>query len=432
MKPFLIRLEHLQALISPLSAFFLGTILTCCAYSLLTSYLSLSMAQNGVPTSTAGLVLSVYYAGYVFAALSAYHIINKAGHIRAFSSYVSVFSALALMHYYSQNTLIWGILRLLEGYCLGSAMMCLESWLNTRAKNNNRGIIMSLYMITTYLGSSLGQLLLNIPAESSVTIYVTVSILFSIAVVPISLTALPTPDITVYQSMSLVRLYKISPVGVVGCIVSGVFVGCFYILGPIYTAHNNLNVEMTSLFMFFGVLGGMCAQLPIGKLSDRMDRRFVMLWICVVLFLTAPWVQRFIHDGRAAVALSAFILGCGTFVLYPICVSHVNDKIADAERVRASGLLILLQSLGMIGGPILISFCMQHLGTISFVWSYSLVSGAFVLFALHFVTFRPRVNYVNVTPTDPMPTATTHVFHELTHDDSLLDKAKELFQLKKH
>ena len=432
MKPFLIRLEHLQALISPLSAFFLGTILTCCAYALLTSYLSLNMAQNGVPTSVAGLVLSAYYIGYVFAALSAYHTINKAGHIRAFSSYISIFSALALMHYYSQNTIIWGFLRLLEGYCLGSAMMCLESWLNTRANNNNRGTIMSLYMITTYLGSSLGQLLLNIPTTSGVTIYVTVSVLFSIALVPISLTALPTPDISVYQSMSLRRLYKASPVGVVGCAISGIFVGTFYILGPIYTANNGLSVEVTSLFMFFGVVGGMFAQFPIGKLSDCMDRRFVMLLICGALFLTAPWVQHFIHEGHIAIAVSAFILGCGTFVLYPICVSHVNDKIADAERVRASGLLILLQSLGMIGGPILVSFLMQHLGTICFVLAYSFFAGIFVLFALHFVTFRPRVNYLNITPTDPMPTTPTHVFHELTQDDTILDKAKGMFQEKKH
>ena len=109
MKPFLIRLEHLQALISPLSAFFSGHYShLLCAYSLLTSYLSLNMAQNGIPTSVAGLVLSAYYIGYVFAALSAYHTINKAGHIRAFSSYISVFSALALMHYYSQNTIVWG------------------------------------------------------------------------------------------------------------------------------------------------------------------------------------------------------------------------------------------------------------------------------------------------------------------------------------
>ena len=109
---------------------------------------------------------------------------------------------------------------------------------------------MSLYMITTYLGSSLGQFLLNIPTTSGVTIYITVSVLFSIALVPISLTALPTPDISVYQSMSLKRLYKASPVGVIGCAVSGIFVGTFYILGPIYTAHNGLTVETTSLFMF--------------------------------------------------------------------------------------------------------------------------------------------------------------------------------------
>ncbi|MFR1031869.1 MAG: hypothetical protein ACLSE6_04885 [Alphaproteobacteria bacterium] len=125
-------------------------------------------------------------------------------------------------------------MRLFEGYCLGSAMMCLESWLNTRANNDNRGTIMSLYMITTYLGSSLGQLLLNIPTQNGVTIYVTVSVLFSIALVPVSLTALPTPDITVYRSMSLSRLYKVSPEGVVGCVVSGIFVGIFYTLGPIY------------------------------------------------------------------------------------------------------------------------------------------------------------------------------------------------------
>ncbi len=127
-----------------------------------------------------------------------------------------------------------GILRLLEGYCLGSAMMCLESWLNTRANNNNRGTIMSLYMITTYLGSSLGQLLLNIPTTSGVTIYITVSVLFSIALVPISLTALPTPDISVYQSMSLKRLYKASPVGVIGYAPSAVFLSALFIFSGQY------------------------------------------------------------------------------------------------------------------------------------------------------------------------------------------------------
>lgn len=432
MKPLLISLEHLKALISPLTAFFAGTVLTCCAYALLTSVLSLRMAGDGVSTIAAGIVLSMYYAGYVIAALSAYTIINKVGHIRAFSSYVSLFSALVLMHYFSHNPFFWGILRLLEGYCLGSAMMCLESWLNTRANNTNRGTIMSLYMITTYLGSSLGQLLLNIPDPSGVVIYILVSVLFSIALVPISLTALPVPDITVYRSMSLKTLFKVSPVGVTGCAISGILVGIFYTLGPLYATQSGLDIKQTSLFLFFGVIGGMSAQLPIGKLSDRMDRRFVMMWICGILFLCAPWVNLFIQEGLAAITVSAFILGAGTFVMYPICVSHVNDKIADAERVRASGLLILLQSLGMIGGPIIVSFFMQQWGTICFVLTYSISCGFFVIYALRYITFRPKIRYLKVTPTDPMPTTPTQVFQEITQNDSLLQKAKDLFQVKKH
>ena len=310
--------------------------------------------------------------------------------------------------------------------------MCLESWLNTRATNKNRGIIMSLYMITTYLGSSLGQLLLNIPDRSGLIIYALVASLFSVALVPISLTALPSPDITVHKNMSLLKLYQKSPVGVVGCFASGFLVGAFYTLGTIFAKQSELSIEQTSIFMFCGIFGGMLAQLPIGRLSDKMDRRFVLLWTSGFLFLIAPWVHLFMDDGSIAIAAAAGLLGCGTFIMYPICVSHVNDKIADAERVRASGLLILLQSLGMIGGPVLISMLMQHFGDLSFVLAYSVFAGLFILFALHFITFHPRVNYINVTPTDPMPTAPTHVFHELAHNDTLLDKAKELFQIKKH
>lgn len=432
MKPFFISLEHLKTLISPLSAFFAGTVLACCAYSLLTSVLSLRMSGDGVSTIAAGIVLSMYYVGYVIAALSAYGIINRVGHIRAFSSYISLFSALVLIHYFSHSPYLWGILRLTEGYCLGSAMMCLESWLNTRANNANRGVIMSIYMITTYLGSSLGQLMLNIPDPSGVVIYIIVSVLFSVSLVPISLTALPVPDITVYKSMSLKTLFKVSPVGVTGCVVSGILVGTFYTLGPLYAAQSGLDIKQTSFFLFFGVIGGMCAQLPIGKLSDSMDRRFVLMWICAFLFLCAPWLTLFIQNGDLAIAFSALLLGAGTFVLYPICVSHVNDKIADAERVRASGLLILLQSLGMIGGPIAVSFFMQHWGTICFVLAYSISCGFFVIYALRYITFRPATRYLKVTKTDPMPVTQTQVFHEMTQNDSLLQKAKDLFQVKKH
>lgn len=382
------------------------------------------MAEASVSTFAAGIVLSLYYAGYIIASLTSNQIINRVGHIRAFSTYISLFSALVLMHYFSDNPVYWGILRLLEGYCMGSSFMCLESWLNTRANNNNRGLLMSLYMITSYLGASTGQLLLNIPDPQGIVIYIVVSVIFSLALVPISLTALPSPNITVHKSMSLIKLYKISPVGVIGCLCSGIFVGGFYSLGAIYANLIGLDVQMTSLFMFFGVLGGLLIQFPLGRLSDRMDRRFLMMWIAGILFFIAPWVHFFVSDGVWQLCTGALLLGCGTFILYPLSVSHVNDLIEDDDRVNAAGMLILLQSLGMIFGPVAISYFMQHFGAISFVLAYSAVMAGFVLFTLKHITFKPDINYINITPTAPMPIDTTHAFHELASDDKLSTFAK--------
>lgn len=417
----------IEKMASPLTAFFIGTVFTCMAYGLLSSVLALRLTENHVSTSAAGIILSVYYVGYIFASLSSYKVINRVGHIRAFSAYISVLSALVLGHALSPNPIYWGVLRLLEGYCLGSAFMCLESWLNTRSNNRNRGVIMSMYMITSYLGAGLGQLMLNIPDSSGVVIYIIVSVVYSIALVPISLTALPSPKVRVHKDISIKRLYQISPIGFWGCIASGVFVGSFYTLGAIYTHLIGLDLQQTSLFMSFGVFGGLLAQMPLGRISDKMDRRFVLMWICGGIFLIAPWIQTFVDESNTLLAIAAMVLGCGTFTMYPISVSHVNDLISNSERIHASGMLILLQSIGMILGPIAVSFAMQHWGAISFLFAYSVVAGAFVLFAYKQIVFHPQITYINPSKTDPVPVAPTHIFNELSKDDTLIDKAKGVF-----
>lgn len=423
-------IKFLEKLISPLAAFFVGTVFTCLAYGLLSSYLALRLNGQTISTGAVGLVLAVYYIGYIFASLSSYKIINRVGHIRAFSTYISVLSALVLMHALSSNPWYWGLLRLLEGYCLGSAMMCLESWLNTRTSNANRGVIMSVYMITTYLGSALGQLFLNIPDPGGFVIFILVSVFYSVALVPISLTALPTPDISAHQSMSLKRIYGISPVGVVGCIVSGVMVGAIYTLGAVYAQKIGLDMINTSLFMFFVIIGGMLAQLPVGRLSDKMDRRFVLMWESGLLFLIVPWIHYFVDGGIWLLASMALLLGAASFVMYPICVSHVNDLIDDCDRVEASGMLILLQALGMIAGPILISAAMQEWGAISYLLAFSIINGLFMLFCFKQIVFKPDTDYVSTSPTVPTPVAPTHVFTSLSQDnpESLHCKLRNWFK----
>ena len=421
----------LKAVVSPLSAFLTGTALVCCGYASLNSTFGLRLNLSNTPMFLSGFILSCYYLGSITASVSAYKFINKVGNIRAFSAFTSLLSAFVLFHIFSENPFLLVLLRFGEGYCIGTINLCMESWLNTRATNKNRGLLMSLYMVTTYLGSGLGQLLLNLPDPMGVVPYVAVSVIFSVALVPISLTALPTPNITLVQKMSLKDLFKISPVGVVGCLCSGVFVGAFYTLGTIYAKQSGLDLAQTSLFMFAGIIGGMCAQIPLGRISDFFDRRFVMMWVCGAMFVIAPWIHLFIDNGTWQLMAAAFVLGACTFVVYPICVSHVNDQIGDDNRVKASGMLIMLQSVGMIVGPIIISFLMEWFGAISFLLSMSIIAGGFVLFAFHYIA-RRDVNYVANTPTQPLPAEQTPVFPSLASNDSIMDKAKNILAEKKH
>ena len=408
-----------KALASPLSAFFIGTLLTCCASALLSSDIALQLGEKNVSTFYSGIILSVYYVAYIFATLFSYKTINKVGHIRAFSAYVSILSALVLCHGIYFSPIYWGILRFLEGYCLASAFICLESWLNTRSTNKNRGMIMSFYMITSYLGAAFGQLLLNIPDEQNFILLVVISIIFSIALVPVSLTALPSPNVEKHKSMSLKEIYKISPVGVMCCGISGVLVGGIYTLGVLYAQQTGLDTKKISMFMFFCIIGGMSAQFPLGRISDYFDRRFVMMWVAGFLFLISPWIHWFIDKSVYELAISAFLLGIGSFVLYPISVSHINDLINDEERTEASGILIMVQSIGMIIGPVVISYLMQQFGPLSFLVSFSVACGFFVLFAFKHISFKPYIKYTSITKTDPMPIAPSHIYPEITKNDSL-------------
>ena len=149
------------------------------------------------------------------------------------------------------------------------------------------------------------------------------------------------------------------------------------------------------------------------------------------MFFIAPWIHIFIDNGTLALTSSAFVLGCCTFVVYPICVSHVNDLIQNDDRVPASGLLIMLQSLGMVIGPIIIAAVMQLFGAIAFLICLSVSAAAFVFFAFNHIALRD-IKYINVTPTTPQPTAPTPVFPTIAEPDSVVDKTKSLFVDKKH
>lgn len=407
----------LKNIIYPLTALFTATMFICCSYASLGSVFALKLTQLDTPTNIAGVILAMYYLGSVIASFSASNIINKVGHIRAFGAFASMLSVFVLAHAFSTDRVYWALLRFFEGYCIGGTTMCLESWINTKASNKNRGLVMSVYMVTSYLGAALGQLFLTIPDKSGLLLYIIISILFSLAMMPVSLTKLSAPAIETHKSMDFRRAYAISPVGFTCCIASGILVGTFYMLGTIYATSIGLSLKNVSIFMFWGVMGGMFAQLPFGKLSDKMDRRYVLIGISVLLMVVAPAANFLVLKGGMYLIISTILIGCGTFTLYPISVSHINDLVTDEERVTASSMLILAQNIGLILGPVIVSAGMSWLGPWFFIASFSIIPALFIAFTVRHIKRKPDINYLNVTPTQPMPTSPTNAYNDLATDD---------------
>ena len=409
--------SSLQKFVLPLTALLAATMFICGGYAALSSVFALKLTQLDTPTQISGIIFSIYYLGCVVASFTASKIVNKVGHIRAFGVFASLLSVFVLIHSFSTNLYYWAMLRFLEGYCVGGTSLCLESWLNSKATNANRGLVVSFYMVTSYLGAALGQLLISVPDPSGMLMYIIISIIFSLAMIPISLTQLSAPTIETHANMPIKCAYEVSPVGFICCIASGVLVGTFYMLGTIYATSLGLNLKEVSLFMFWGVMGGMAAQIPFGRLSDKMDRRYVLVGISIMLIIVAPLANFLVTQGGAALIISTILIGAGTFTLYPISVSHVNDLVKDDERVAASGMLILAQHIGLVLGPILISAGMHVLGNWFFIAAFALIPALFVAFTIQHIKKKPDINYLNVTPTQPIPTVQTNEFNKLASDD---------------
>ncbi|MFC7554107.1 MFS transporter [Pseudoroseomonas wenyumeiae] len=220
--------------------------------------------------------------------------IRPVGHIRAFACFVSLLSASTLAYALYQSVGLWAALRLIDGFCIAGVYVCLESWLNDRAEPSQRGSVLAAYMVALYAGQGLGQFLLNLGQSNPLLPFLLASILLSIAVLPISLTRSASPVLGDFQAMPMRSLYAASPLGMVGAAVTGLMLGAFYGLGAVHAQRIGLDLSATAAFMSAVILGGVTLQWPLGWLSDRFDRRTVILGV---------------FAGAALVALAIMLLG---------------------------------------------------------------------------------------------------------------------------
>jgi MFS family permease len=345
--------------------------------------------QEQFATTMTGLIMSSFYVGFLGGSIMAPRIMTRVGHIRVFAAMAALASAAILVHAVFVDPAVWIVLRLVSGFCFASLYVVAESWLNDRTSNETRGQVLSLYMVVTYVGVGSGQLFLNLADPLGFRLFILTSVLISLAVIPLLLSAGPAPQFRQSIRVNIADLYRISPLGVVGIFAVGLVTASFFALGPVYGQRIGLDIKSISFFMTAAVAGTILFQWPIGALSDRYDRRRVLT---VVTILTA--VAAFACVPIAGLSTLALMLGVGVFgglafPLYALCIAHTNDHLEPAEMVAASGGLLLIGGIGAVFGPVLVAVLMDRFGDNSFFWGLGGVHALTGAFAIYRMIRRP-------------------------------------------
>ena len=354
-----------------------------------------------------GTMMSGYFIGYFVGANMVPNLVSKVGHIRVFAAFASMASLSALVHAVFVDPYVWTISRFLTGFSMIGIFIIVESWLNDRATNKTRGKVLSLYMLVTYLGMSMGNLLLNVSSPKNYEPFIMISLLFSIALVPILLTKRKPPTFKKTSSIKIKELFKISPFGSFSTFCSGFIFSAMLTMLSVYAVTMNLSVFEISVLLVGVTLAGALFQWPIGSLSDNYDRRLIIIGCC--LFASIFTILSIFYSGLSfnnlldeeMLRFSYFTIGTGMdktklfiFIillagmilpLFSLNLALVNDYIPKEKFVAAGGGLNIIFGLGAIGGPIICSVLMSLFGPNGFfihLLFFLLVMSLFGIFRL--------------------------------------------------
>jgi MFS family permease len=305
---------------------------------------------------------AAYYFGFMIGCIAAPLIVQRAGHIRSFVAMVSIGSSVALVHPIFVEPWTWIGLRIITGFCLAGLFMIIESWLNEQATNESRGVIFSTYLGINLSVITIGQLLITIDDPEAFSLFALASILVSLAAVPLSLTRSQEPVAPNRVKLRILRLYRMSPVGLVGSFSVGLSNGAFWTLGPVFASVSGDGAESAAVFMAVGALAGAAGQWPIGRLSDRMDRRIIIMIACLLAAIADLLMAIFGSDNPTFRLIC--VAGFGVFALpiYALAAAHMNDMVTDSGFVEAAGGLLLTFSIGAVLGPLAASVAISVMG----------------------------------------------------------------------
>jgi MFS family permease len=302
-----------------------------------------------------GLLGTAYFLGFTFGCMHGPLLVRRSGHIRAYLAMTSVASVVALMHAMYVDAVAWWALRAVSGYCFAILYIVIESWLNARSNNRTRGTVFAIYTSINLTVITAGQMMLGLADPQTFTLFAFAAILVSLAALPIAFTGSASPEQPEFVRPRIGKLFKISPVGAAGCFAVGLANGAFWTLGPVFAQNEGFDLNGIAVFMSAVVLGGALAQWPLGSLSDRMDRRIVMVAAAVIALLAALVMMAVPQADKMTMVVAGAVFGAGAFPLYALAVAHANDYADASQSVEVSSGLLLIYGMGAAVGPLLAS-----------------------------------------------------------------------------
>ena len=368
-------------------ALLLGMLLLMIGNGLQGSLLGVRGADAGFSAGTMSIVMAGYFAGFLIASRTVPGMIRRVGHVRVFAALGSFVSAVLILFPIIQDPIAWTLGRVIFGFCFCGVYVTAESWLNNAANNETRGQTLSAYMIVQMAGIIISQGLLVVPDSTGFLLFVIPSVLVSISFAPILLSIQPTPAFESTKPMTLKELYGVSPLGMVGMfLLGGVFAAQFG-MAAVYGTEAGLSLSQISMFVASFYVGAVVLQYPLGWISDRVDRRKLIMLVAAAGAVAALMANLFGVNFGVLLA-TAFVIGGCSNPLYSLLIAYTNDFLEHEDMASASAGLLFINGLGAIAGPLVIGWVMGQVGPQGFFLLIFVLLSALTAYALYRMTQR--------------------------------------------
>ncbi|MEO3413287.1 MFS transporter [Roseovarius sp. CAU 1744] len=332
-------------------ALFLGMLMLMVANGLLVTLLSIRGAGLGFTPMTISLMQACYPLGALIGTITVPRLIEKVGHIRVFSALASIVSVAAIIHLLTSDPVSWSAMRFLAGVCFPALYVVTESWLNAKSENRIRAQVLSVYFIIQTLGPALGTALVGFPDPTGNLMFGIVSILMSLSIVPLLLSGNRAPEYSAPDRMTVARLYRVSPMAVLGITCMSIGVSAWFIALPLYALQQGFTEAQASGALVVAMIAAGIVQYPVGWISDNTDRRYVVIGLSVISAIAALWMALDTSPSRIVIGFA--VIAAMTLPVYSILAAHANDQLSPGQVVAASGAMAFLMQFGQVFGMLL-------------------------------------------------------------------------------